>query len=89
MVIVTQLSNLSCYFITQDKTYIFCISITVPMSRDNVYQKLKKASEITLSVKGRKTRKQIPRPAWFSFEDNTLYLLPVEGIRYSMVIKMC
>lgn len=52
---------------------------TNPMSRDDVYRKLNKASEIMLSVKGIKTRKQIPRPVWFSFEGNTLYLLPVEG----------
>lgn len=49
------------------------------MSKDNVYQKLKKVSEIMLSVKSRKTRRQIPRLVWFSFEGNTLYLLPVEG----------
>lgn len=49
------------------------------MSRDDVYQKLNKVSEITLSVKGRKTKKDIPRPVWFSIEGNYLYLLPVEG----------
>ena len=49
------------------------------MSKENFYQTLKNVSEITLSVKGRKTRKVIPRPVWFSFQGNTLYLLPVEG----------
>ena len=52
---------------------------TILMSKDDVYRKSNKASEIMLSVKGRKTRKQIPRPVWFSFEGNTLHLLPVEG----------
>jgi hypothetical protein len=35
--------------------------------------------EITLSVKGRKSGKDIPRPVWFTHEGNTLYLLPVQG----------
>jgi hypothetical protein len=35
--------------------------------------------EITLSVKGRKSGKDIPRPVWFVNEGNTLYLLPVQG----------
>ncbi len=49
------------------------------MARDNAHQKLNEASEITFSVKGRKTGKEIPRPVWFVCEDNTLYLLPVQG----------
>jgi len=49
------------------------------MSNDDRHQKLNRVSEITLSVKGRKSGKDIPRPVWFAYEDNTLYLLPVQG----------
>ena len=30
-------------------------------------------------VKGRKTGKDIPRPVWFVYEHDRLYLLPVQG----------
>ena len=40
---------------------------------------LNRASEIVLSVKGRKSGRDIPRPVWFAIEDNTLYLLPNYG----------
>ena len=45
----------------------------------DLYRKLNKLSEITLSVKGRKSGKNISRPVWFVNEDNTLYLLPNRG----------
>jgi hypothetical protein len=49
------------------------------MSKADLYQKLNRASEITLSVKGRKSGRDIPRPVWFVHEGNTLYLLPNHG----------
>jgi hypothetical protein len=49
------------------------------MSKADLYQRLVRASEITLSVKGRKSCNDIPRPVWFVHEGNTLYLLPVQG----------
>ena len=49
------------------------------MSKADLYQKLDKAYEIILSVKGRKSDRDIPRPVWFVQEGNTLYLLPVQG----------
>ncbi len=49
------------------------------MSNDDLNQRLDRASEITLSVKGRKSGRDIPRPVWFVHEGNTLYLLPVQG----------
>jgi hypothetical protein len=49
------------------------------MSNDDLHQKLNRSSEITLSVKGRKSGKDIPRPVWFAYYGNTLYLLPVQG----------
>jgi hypothetical protein len=49
------------------------------MSKDDLHQKLNRAYETTLTVKGRKSGKDIPRPVWFMYEGNTLYLLPVQG----------
>lgn len=49
------------------------------MSKTDLHQKLKIASEITLSVKGIKSGKDISRPVWFVNEGNILYLLPVQG----------
>jgi hypothetical protein len=49
------------------------------MSKADLHQRLNRMSEITLSVKGRKSGRDIPRPVWFVHELNTLYLLPVYG----------
>ena len=49
------------------------------MSKDDLHERMNRAYEITLSVKGRKSGKDIPRLVWFVHEDNTLYLLPVQG----------
>jgi hypothetical protein len=49
------------------------------MSKADLRHKLNSAYEITLSVKGRKSTRDIPRPVWFVHEGNTLYLLPVQG----------
>ncbi len=46
---------------------------------DDFHRRLNRASEISLSVKGRKSGRDIPRPVWFVHEGNTLYLLPVQG----------
>lgn len=48
-------------------------------SHNTLQDRLSRASEITLSVLGRKSHKWIPRPVWFVVEDNKLYLLPVQG----------
>jgi hypothetical protein len=49
------------------------------MSKADLHRGLNNAYEITLSVKGRKSGKNIPRPVWFVYEGSTLYLLPVQG----------
>ena len=49
------------------------------MSKADLHQRLNRVYEITLSVKGRKSGRNIPRPVWFVHETNTLYLLPVQG----------
>ncbi len=42
-------------------------------------QRLERVNDVTLSVKGRKSGRDIPRPIWFVQEGNILYLLPVQG----------
>ena len=49
------------------------------MVKADLHQRLDRASEITLSVKGRKSHRDVPRPVWFVHEGNTLYLLPVQS----------
>jgi len=49
------------------------------VSKADLHRRLDRASEVTLSVKGRKSGRDIPRPVWFVHEGNTLYLLPVQG----------
>ena len=49
------------------------------MSKGDIHQKLNSTYEITLSVKDRKSKMDIPRPVWFVHESNILYLLPVQG----------
>ena len=49
------------------------------MSKADLHRRLNSANEITLSVKGRKSGRDIPRPVWFVYDGNTLYLLPVQG----------
>jgi F420H(2)-dependent quinone reductase len=49
------------------------------MSKDDIHQRLDRASEIRLSVKGRKSGRDISRPVNFVHEGNTMYLLPVQG----------
>ena len=48
------------------------------MSKADLYQRLDKVNEIRLSVKGRKSGREISRPVWFVHEGNTLFLLPVD-----------
>jgi hypothetical protein len=49
------------------------------MSKGDLHQRLNRVYEITPSVKGRKSGRDIPRPIWFVHEGNTLYLLPNHG----------
>ncbi len=53
--------------------------IYINMSNEDDHQNLDRAYEITLSIKGRKSGRTIPRPVWFVHEGKTLYLLPVQG----------
>jgi hypothetical protein len=49
------------------------------VSKADLHERLNRAYEITLIVKGRKSGRDIPRPVWFVHEGNTLYLLPNYG----------
>ena len=49
------------------------------VSKADLHQRLNRAYEIRLTVKGRKSGIDIPRPVWFVHEGNTVYLLPVQG----------
>jgi hypothetical protein len=49
------------------------------MSKADLHQRLNSTHEITLSVKGRKSGRDIPRLVWFVHEHNTLFLLPNYG----------
>jgi hypothetical protein len=49
------------------------------MSKDDLHQRLDGVYEIRISVKGRKSGRDISRPVWFVHAGNTLYLLPVQG----------
>jgi hypothetical protein len=49
------------------------------MSHSEFWNILDRSEEIELTVKGRKSGKNISRPVWFVHEDNIVYLLPVNG----------
>jgi hypothetical protein len=49
------------------------------VSKADLPYRLDRVNEITLSVKGRKSGRDIPRPVWFVYEGKTLYLLPNYG----------
>ena len=49
------------------------------MSKSALKDILDRAKELSLTVRGRKSGHDISRPVWFVHEDNTLYLLPVQG----------
>jgi hypothetical protein len=48
--------------------------------KDNVLEnRLSAASEIDITVTGRKSGRTVSLPIWFVFEEGKLYLLPVKG----------
>ena len=46
---------------------------------DSLKDRLSRASEITITVTGRKSGRKTSRPVWFVLDVDDLYLLPVEG----------
>ena len=51
----------------------------MPAQHDSLKDRLSRYSEIKISVTGRKSGRSITIPIWFVFDDDTLYLLPVQG----------
>jgi deazaflavin-dependent oxidoreductase (nitroreductase family) len=57
---------------------------------DALKDRLSRDREIKITVTGRKSGKPISIPVWFVFEDDKLYLLPVQGSEtqwYKNVLK--
>ena len=50
-----------------------------PATKDTLGDRLSRASEINITVTGRKSGRNIVLPIWFVWEGSTLYLLPVKG----------
>ena len=50
-----------------------------PAQNDTLKARLSRSREIHISVTGRKSGRSISIPVWFVFEDDKLYLLPVQG----------
>jgi len=46
---------------------------------DALKKRLSSSSEINIAVTGRKSGRTISIPIWFVFDEDTLYLLPVQG----------
>ena len=51
----------------------------MPAQIDALKDRLPRHREINISVTGRKSGRTISVPVWFVFEDDRLYLLPVQG----------
>jgi deazaflavin-dependent oxidoreductase (nitroreductase family) len=51
----------------------------MPARNDALKDRLSRYREIKITVTGRKSGNAISVPVWFVFEDDTLYLLPVQG----------
>src|ERR1700726_1761632 len=51
----------------------------MPAPNDALKDRLSRYREINLSVTGRKSGRTISQPVWFVFDDDKVYLLPVQG----------
>jgi len=51
----------------------------MPAQKDALRDRLSRYREIKLTVIGRKSGRSISNPVWFVFDDEKLYLLPVQG----------
>jgi deazaflavin-dependent oxidoreductase (nitroreductase family) len=62
----------------------------MPTRNDALKDRLFRSREINISVTGRKSGRSVSIPVWFVFEENELYLLPVQGLDtqwYKNVLK--
>jgi deazaflavin-dependent oxidoreductase (nitroreductase family) len=53
--------------------------VHTPAQNDALKDRLFRSREINISVTGRKSGRSVSIPVWFVFEENELYLLPVQG----------
>src|SRR5258708_887133 len=53
--------------------------VHMPTRNDALKDRLSRYREINITVTGRKSGRAISIPVWFVFEDDKLYLLPVQG----------
>jgi deazaflavin-dependent oxidoreductase (nitroreductase family) len=51
----------------------------MPAHNPALKDRLSRSREITISVVGRKSGRSISNPVWFVWDENKLYLLPVQG----------
>ena len=51
----------------------------MPARNDDLKARLTRSREINITVTGRKSGRAISIPVWFVLEDDTLYLVPVQG----------
>jgi deazaflavin-dependent oxidoreductase (nitroreductase family) len=51
----------------------------MPSRSDSLKDHLSRYREIHITVTGRKTGREVSIPVWFVFEDDKLYLVPVQG----------
>jgi deazaflavin-dependent oxidoreductase (nitroreductase family) len=51
----------------------------MPAPNDALRNRLSRSREINITVTGRKSGRTISIPVWFVLDDDTLYLLPVQG----------
>jgi len=51
----------------------------MPTQKDALSDRLSRDREITISVIGRESGRTISNPVWFVWDENRLYLLPVQG----------
>lgn len=51
----------------------------MPAKPDTLKDRLSRSREITITVTGRKSGRNISNPVWFVLDGDTLYLLPVQG----------
>lgn len=61
-----------------------------PTPNDSIKDRLSRSRELTISVTGRKSGRTISIPIWFVFDEDKLYLLPVQGSNtqwYKNVLK--
>ena len=62
----------------------------MPSDRSSLRDRLGRYNEINITVKGRKSGREISLPVWFVLEGEKLYLLPVKGSEtqwYQNVVK--